>query len=82
MIGAMLLLVQLKAVEMGMKVYMPISVLAFTIFISLLGKDMLVNALLEGKAVHEISNSINRIRVSVLIRLGIGMGLLLSIFFF
>jgi hypothetical protein len=48
-IGAVIILIQLKAVELGEDVYISLGLLGLSIFISLIGQDHIVDSLLKGK---------------------------------
>lgn len=68
-IGAIVILVQLKAVEMGVDVYISLALFGLSIFFSLVGQDHIVDSLLKGKDIYKISKVLKLIR-------GVSMGCL------
>ncbi|GAA0819495.1 hypothetical protein GCM10009111_23580 [Colwellia asteriadis] len=73
-IGAIIILVQLKAVEMGNDVYITLGLLGFSIFFSIIGQDHIVDSLLKGKDIYKISKTLKLIRGVSMGCLGIGAG--------
>ncbi|MBB1387727.1 hypothetical protein H5119_19795 [Pseudoalteromonas sp. SG45-5] len=73
-IGAIIILVQLKAVEMGNDVYISLGLLSLSIFFSLVGQDHMVDSLLKGKDIYKISKVLKLIRVVSMGCLGLGAG--------
>jgi hypothetical protein len=73
-IGAIIILVQLKAVEMGNDVYISLGLLSLSIFFSLVGQDHMVDSLLKGKDIYKISKVLKLIRVVSMGSLGLGAG--------
>ncbi|MDB2355953.1 MULTISPECIES: hypothetical protein [unclassified Pseudoalteromonas] len=73
-IGAIIILVQLKAVEMGNDVYITLGLLGLSIFFSIIGQDHIVDSLLKGKDIYKISKTLKLIRGVSMGCLGIGAG--------
>jgi hypothetical protein len=73
-IGAIIILVQLKAVEMGSDVYITLGLLGLSIFFSLVGQDHIVDSLLKGKDIYKISRILKLIRGASMGCLGLGAG--------
>jgi hypothetical protein len=73
-IGAIIILVQLKAVEMGDDVYISLGLLGLSIFFSLVGQDHIVDSLLKGKDIYKMSKILKLIRGASMVCLGIGVG--------
>ncbi|MEH6393323.1 hypothetical protein [Pseudoalteromonas sp.] len=73
-IGAIIILVQLKAVEMGNDVYITLGLLGLSIFFSIVGQDHIVDSLLKGKDIYKISKTLKFIRGVSMGCLGIGAG--------
>ena len=73
-IGAEIILVQLKVVEMGKYVYISLGLLGFSIFFSLIGQDHIVDSLLKGKDIYIISKVLKLIRMASMGFLGLGAG--------
>ena len=73
-IGAIIILVQLKAVEMGNDVYISLGLLGLSIFFSIVGQDHIVDSLLKGKDIYKISKVLKLIRGVSMGCLGIGAG--------
>ena len=73
-IGAIIILVQLKAVEMGNNVYITLGLLGLSIFFSIAGQDYIVDSLLKGKDIYRISKILKLIRAVSMCCLGIGAG--------
>jgi hypothetical protein len=77
-IGAVIILIQLKAVELGEDVYISLGLLGLSIFISLIGQDHIVDSLLKGKDIYKISKILKLIRVTSMLCLALGAGYILS----
>ena len=73
-IGTIIILVQLKAVEMGNDVYISLGLLGLSIFFSIVGQDHIVDSLLKGKDIYKISKVLKLIRGVSMGCLGIGAG--------
>jgi hypothetical protein len=73
-IGAIIILVQLKAVEMGGDVYITLGLLGLSIFFSLIGQDHIVDSLLKGKDIYKMSKILKLIRGASMGCLGLGAG--------
>ena len=73
-IGAIIILVQLKAVEMGDDVYISLGLLGLSIFFSLVGQDHIVDSLLKGKDIYKMSKILKLIRGASMGCLGLGAG--------
>lgn len=73
-IGAVIILVQLNAVEMNKDVYFTLGLLALSIFFSLIGQDHIVDSLLKGKDIYTISKILKLIRGVSMGCLGLGAG--------
>jgi hypothetical protein len=73
-VGAIILLVQLKAVEVGGDVYISLGLLMLSIFFSISGQDYIVDSLLKGNNIYMISKTLKLFRGSSLLLLGIGIG--------
>ncbi|WP_435274837.1 hypothetical protein ACMAZF_16490 [Psychrobium sp. nBUS_13] len=73
-IGAIIFLVQLKAVEMGDDVYISLGLLGLSIFFSLVGQDHIVDSLLKGKDIYKMSKILKLIRGASMGCLGVGAG--------
>ena len=81
-IGAVVVLIQLKAIELGSTVYFPVGFLALSILISFLGKDLVADSLLRGKSIFEIKTQVSLMRIAALFSMGMGIGYLASNFLF
>ena len=79
-LGAVVVLVQLKAIEMNSDVFFPVGFLALSILLSFLGKDLVADSVLKKKTVFEISMQITCMRLAALFSMGIGNGHLASSF--
>jgi hypothetical protein len=77
-IGAVIILIQLKAVGLGKDVYISLGLLGLSIFISLIGQDYIVDSLLKGKNIYKISKILKLIRVTSMLCLALGAGYFLS----
>ena len=77
-IGAVIILIQLKAVELGEDVYLSLGLLGLSIFISLIGQDHIVDSLLKGKDIYKISRILKLIRVTSMLCLALGASYILS----
>ncbi len=80
-IGGIIILVQLKAVEMGNDVYISLAVLGLSIFFSLIGQDHIVDSLLKGKDIYKIAKILKLIRGASMGCLGLGIGNFLTSIF-
>ncbi|MCZ8531693.1 hypothetical protein IW644_19705 [Alteromonas sp. PRIM-21] len=72
--GAIIIMLQLKVVEIGNDVYVSLGCLGLSIFFSLVGQDYIVDSLLEGKDIYKITKAMKLIRVTSLILIGLGPG--------
>ncbi|AZQ84004.1 hypothetical protein EKO29_08225 [Colwellia sp. Arc7-635] len=77
-IGAIIILIQLKTLTVGKPVYISLAFLGLSIFISIIGQDHIVDSLLKGKNIFEISKILKLMRGASMMCLGIGAGNLLS----
>jgi hypothetical protein len=77
-IGAVIILIQLNAVELGKDVYISLGLLGLSIFISLIGQDHIVDSLLKGKDIYKISKILRLIRATSMGCLGLGVGYISS----
>ncbi|KPH62421.1 hypothetical protein AMS58_03980 [Pseudoalteromonas porphyrae] len=73
-IGAIIVLVQLKAVEMGNNIYITLGLLGLSIFVSIVGQDHIVDSLLKGKDIYRISKILKLIRAVSMGCLGVAAG--------
>ncbi|WP_405629495.1 hypothetical protein [Pseudoalteromonas sp. Ld20] len=73
-IGAIIVLVQLKAVEMGNNIYITLGLLGLSIFVSIVGQDHIVDSLLKGKDIYRISKILKLIRAVSMGCLGLAAG--------
>ncbi len=73
-IGGIIILVQLKAVEMGNDVYISLALLGLSIFFSLIGQDHIVDSLLKGKDIYKMTKILKLIRGASMACLGLGTG--------
>ena len=80
-IGAIVVLVQLKAVEIGADVYIPLTLLGSSILICISGQDHIVDALLKGKNIFQIAKILKLIRFASLLLLGTGIGYFIASMF-
>ncbi|MDB2331156.1 hypothetical protein N9V74_05525 [Alteromonas sp.] len=80
-IGAIVVLVQLKAVEVGADVYIPLTFLGSSILICISGQDHIVDALLKGKNIFQIAKILKLIRFASLLLLGTGIGYFIASLF-
>lgn len=79
-IGVIIVLVQMKAIELGADIYSAIAFLAFSIITSLYGNDFIVDNLLKGKGIYEINKKLKLLRLITLFCSGLGFGLFLGDF--
>lgn len=75
-IGAIIILIQLKAIEMGSDVYISLGLLGLSIFISVVGQDHMVDSLLKGRNIYKMSRILKLIRCTSMVCLGAGVGYL------
>lgn len=80
-IGAIIVMVQLKTVEMGADVYIPLTFLGLSILFCIAGQDHIVDTLLKGKTVFQVAKTLKLIRVMSLLLLGTGIGYFLASLF-
>lgn len=73
-IGSIIVLVQLKAVEMGQDVYISLSLLGLSIFIALSSQDFIVDSLLKGKDIYSMAKMLKVARFVSMGCLGLGAG--------
>ena len=77
-IGAIILLVQLKVVPVDDVIYKTIGFLILSIFFALIGKDSIVDALLSGKTIYDVSTYMKLLRYLSMITLGLGVGVFIG----
>ncbi len=77
-IGAMIILVQLKAVVIGTDIYISLGLLSLSIFISVLGQDYIVETLLKDKDIFKIAKKLKVMRYTSLYLMGTGAGYFLA----
>lgn len=77
-IGALIILIQLKVIEIGQDIYVSIGLLGFSIVLSLTGQDYLVDSLLKGKSIYQISKILKLVRGASMGCLGLGSGYFLA----
>jgi len=80
-IGAIIVMVQLKTVEMGADVYIPLTFLGLSILFCIAGQDHIVDTLLKGKTVFQVAKTLKLIRFTSLLLLGTGIGYFLTSLF-
>ena len=73
-VGAIIILIQLKAVSIETDIYFALALLALSIFFSLLGQDHIVDSLLKGQDIYQTSKMLKLIRWASLGSLGLGAG--------
>lgn len=73
-VGAIIILIQLKAVAIETDIYFALALLALSIFFSLLGQDHIVDSLLKGQDIYQTSKMLKLIRWASLGSLGLGAG--------
>ncbi|WP_042149193.1 MULTISPECIES: hypothetical protein [unclassified Pseudoalteromonas] len=73
-IGVIVILIQLKVVEIDRYVYVSIPSLAISIFISIISQDKIVDSLSKGETIYCISKSIKVMRFCALGLLSFGAG--------
>ena len=75
-IGAVVILIQLKIVSFTSDLYIPFFCFGSSIFISLLGQDFIVDSLIKGKTIYCISSKIKVYRHISMFSLFVGVGML------
>jgi hypothetical protein len=75
-IGAVVILIQLKVVSFTSDLYIPLFCFGASIFISLLGQDFIVDSLIKGKTIYCISSKIKIYRYISMFSLFVGVGML------
>ncbi len=75
-IGAVVILIQLKVVSFSSDLYLPFGCFGASIFISLLGQDYIVDSLIKGKTIYGISKKIKIYRSLAMFTLFFGAGIL------
>ena len=75
-IGAVVILIQLKVLTLGSKVYIPLGCFCFSILNSLIAQDYIVESLTKGKTIYDISKKVYILRNFSIFGLGVGVGLL------
>ncbi|MFP3350025.1 hypothetical protein R0K04_01265 [Pseudoalteromonas sp. SIMBA_153] len=79
-IGAVVILIQLKVLTFGSKVYIPLGCFCFSILNSLIAQDYIVESLTKGKTIYDISKKVYILRNFSIFGLGVGVGLLANSF--
>ncbi|NTS76186.1 hypothetical protein HR060_04825 [Catenovulum sp. SM1970] len=73
-IGAVIVLIQLNAIEIGQDVYTALALLSLSILVSLTGQDYIVDSLLKGKEIYQIAKILKLLRAISMFCLGVGTG--------
>jgi hypothetical protein len=79
-IGAVVILIQLKLVPLDSGIYFPLGCFCFSILNSLIAQDYIVESLSNGVSIYDISKKIYYLRLLSIFGLGIGSGLLMKAF--
>lgn len=80
-IGAVVFLIQLNVVTFDSHIYMPLGFFCFALINSLFGQDYIVESLIKGKTIYDISKKVQVFRWLSVIGLGLGIGMLSNIIF-
>ncbi|MDO6565956.1 hypothetical protein Q4561_02685 [Alteromonas sp. 1_MG-2023] len=75
-IGAIVVLVQLKAVEASRDLYISLGFFVASIIMSIMGQDHIIDSLLKGKRIYDASKVLKLIRWISMMCFGIGVGYL------
>jgi len=75
-IGAVVILVQLKILTFDSSIYIPLVCFGFSILNSLFAQDFIVESLSKGKSIYDISKTVYILRILSIFGLGLGCGLL------
>lgn len=75
-IGAVVILIQLKVVSFSADLYLPFGCFGASILISLFGQDYIVESLIDGKTIYDISKKTKIYRVLAMFTLFMGTGML------
>ena len=75
-IGAIVVLVQLKAVEASKELYISLGFFVASIIMSITGQDHIIDSLLKGKHIYDASKVLKVIRTISMLCFGIGVGYL------
>ena len=75
-IGAVIILIQLKVVPFSSELYLPFGCFGTSILISLFGQDYIVDSLVKGKTIYGISKQIKIFRHLAMFTLFFGTGIL------
>jgi len=75
-IGAIVVLVQLKAVEASKDLYISLGFFVASIIMSIMGQDHIIDSLLKGKHIYDASKVLKFIRTISMLCFGIGVGYL------
>jgi hypothetical protein len=79
-IGAVVVLIQMKIISFDSNVYIPLLCFCFSILNSLIGQDFIVESLTKGKSIYDISKKVYLLRMLSIFGLGLGVGLLFGSF--
>lgn len=79
-IGAVVILIQLKVLTFDSKIYIPLGCFCFSILNSLIAQDYIVESLTKGKTIYDISKKVYILRNFSIFGLGLGEGLLANSF--
>lgn len=75
-IGAIVVLVQLKAIEADKDLYVSLGFFVASIILSITGQDHIIDSLLKGKQIYDASKFLKFIRTISMMCFGIGVGYL------
>jgi hypothetical protein len=81
LIGGIVVMVQLKIIELGMFVYWPIGLLVLAIFNSMIAKDHIVDAIINNRSIQQIRKSLVVMRFVSMFSLGTAVGLFTGNFY-
>lgn len=81
LIGGIVVMVQLKIIELGMFVYWPIGLLVLAIFNSMIAKDHIVDAIINNRSIQQIKKSLFVMRFVSMFSLGTAVGLFTGNFY-
>ena len=74
-IGAVVILIQLKILTFGSNIYIPLGCFCFSILNSLIAQDFIVESFTKGKTIYDISKKVYILRNLSIFGLGLGAGL-------
>lgn len=82
MIGAVVILIQLKFVVADSSIFIPLGLLGFSIINSLFAQDYIVESLSKGKDIQQIIKPLYFMRMASIFSLGLAAGMLCALFIF